>query len=205
MSEQQFVDCDTANDHGCEGGLMDYAFEFAENHSICSEDSYSYKGVDESCPSDLETTCDVCVKKGDVTGFKDVKSNDVDSMVQAISEGPVSVAIEADQSVFQFYKSGVVTSDECGENLDHGVLAVGYGTDDDGTEYWLVKNSWGETWADSGYVKIAKALNSDGESECGILSQPSYPVIATQQQAALQATQSAFTMAKEMATEKLFI
>jgi len=178
LSEQQFVDCDTRQDHGCNGGLMDFAFEFAEKHALCSEESFPYHAKDETCPASLESTCDVCIPKGSVTGFQDVQSNDVDAMKEALSQGPVSVAIEADQQVFQFYHTGVVTSADCGTQLDHGVLAVGYGTEADGTDYWLVKNSWGATWGQEGYVKIARALSASGSSECGILSQPSFPVMS---------------------------
>ena len=84
--------------------------------------------------------------------------------------GPVSVAIEADQSIFQLYTSGVITSSTCGTNLDHGVLAVGYGNDATAGEYFLVKNSWGTGWGENGYVKIG------ANNVCGILSMPSMPV-----------------------------
>jgi C1A family cysteine protease len=115
-----------------------------------------------------------------VTGFQDVESGSEDAMKEALSEGPVSVAIEADQGVFQFYKSGVVTSKECGQNLDHGVLAVGYGDykdekTGDTIPYWLVKNSWGTVWGQEGYVMISRTVTASGDSECGILSQPSFP------------------------------
>lgn len=185
MSEQQFVDCDTEHDHGCNGGLMDYAFEFAENNALCSEESFPYTAKGEKCPADLK--CDVCVPKGSVTGFQDVESNSVEAMEQAVAAGPVSVAVEADQGVFQFYKKGVVTSAECGQQLDHGVLTVGYGTytpenseTAEGIDYWLVKNSWGPSWGEDGYLKIAKKLSISGKSECGILSQPSFPVMKEQ-------------------------
>jgi len=91
-------------------------------------------------------------------------------MKAALANGPVSVAIEADKSVFQSYRSGVITSSLCGKKLDHGVLAVGYGTDG-GTPYYLVKNSWGPSWGVEGYLKIGASDNNI----CGILSQPSYP------------------------------
>merc|ERR1719453_359139 len=112
-------------------------------------------------------------------------------MMAAVSKGPVSVAIEADQSGFQFYKSGVF-SGTCGTNLDHGVLVVGYGTDS-GKDYWKVKNSWGTTWGDAGYIRLvrnSKTTNSTSRKllgggggggasgECGLLKQPSYPVIS---------------------------
>merc|ERR1719421_2496118 len=106
----------------------------------------------------------------------------------AVSKGPVSVAIEADQSGFQFYKSGVF-SGTCGTNLDHGVLVVGYGTDS-GKDYWKVKNSWGTSWGQEGYILLERSTktNSTGRQllggggggaagECGLLKQPSYPVV----------------------------
>ena len=95
--------------------------------------------------------------------------------MQAVSLQPVSVAIEADTSVFQFYSSGVMDSQSCGTQLDHGVLVVGYGTKD-GKDYWKVKNSWGSSWGDSGYIMIGRNANAK-EGICGIAMEPSYPVI----------------------------
>merc|ERR550537_1699039 len=89
--------------------------------------------------------------------------------------GPVSIAIEADKSVFQLYKSGVLSSAGCGTQLDHGVLVVGYG-ELSGKKYWKVKNSWGASWGQEGFVLLARGMGSAGE--CGILSQPSYPVVS---------------------------
>merc|ERR1712183_584404 len=89
-----------------------------------------------------------------VTSYADVTPNDADALKAQVVKGPVSVAIEADQRCFQSYTSGVLSGTECGVNLDHGVLVAGYGTEN-GTEYWLVKNSWGATWGDNGYIKPA--------------------------------------------------
>merc|ERR1719393_624901 len=171
LSEQQFVDCSKAfGNMGCNGGLMDNAFKYAEQNAICTEASYPYKAKGGSCEA---ASCTTGIPKGGVTGFKDVKSEDLQGLEEAVAQQPVSIAIEADQRVFQMYHSGVLTS-TCGTKLDHGVLAVGYGTLD-GTDYWKVKNSWGSSWGSEGYILLEKGKNSAGE--CGIKMQPSYPVV----------------------------
>merc|ERR1719316_1849269 len=161
LSEQQFVDCDKV-DSGCNGGLMDNGFKFAEGTAIATEDSYAYTAKDGSCKSSFTTG----IPQGGVTGYKDV-SNSASALQSALQNvGPVSVAIEADQSVFQMYTSGTITSG-CGSNLDHGVLAVGY----DGSSI-KVKNSWGSSWGMNGYVNI-------DASQCGITTSASYPTVSS--------------------------
>jgi C1A family cysteine protease len=158
LSEQQFVDCSKQNS-GCNGGLMDYAFEFAEGTAIATESSYAYTARDGTCKTSFTTG----IPQGAVTGYKDV-SNSASALQSALNTNPVSVAIQADQSVFQQYTGGVITSG-CGTSLDHGVLAVGY----DGTTI-KVKNSWGSSWGVGGYVSI-------DASQCGITTAASYPTI----------------------------
>merc|ERR1711991_443186 len=160
MSEQQFVDCDTGSS-GCNGGLMDQAFGWAENQAIATESSYPYTARDGSCKSSFTTA----IPRGGVTGYKDVQRS-ASGLTSAIMNSPVSVAIEADQAAFQQYTGGVISSG-CGSNLDHGVLAVGVNSDGS----IKVKNSWGTSWGANGYVNVAT-------SQCGITQSASYPVVS---------------------------
>lgn len=169
LSEQQLMDCSTAEgDHSCQGGLMDFAFKYIiENKGIDSEDDYSYKMRNEACDKSKEAR-----KVATIQSYADVPPKEESQLEAAVALAPVSVAIEADQRTFQGYKGGVLTA-ACGTKLDHGVLAVGYGTMS-GQEYWIVKNSWGPTWGSEGYVMLGKG-NGTGPGECGINMQPSYP------------------------------
>jgi len=172
LSEQQLVDCaGSYGNQGCNGGLMDDAFKYVESSALCTEESYPYKGTGGSCNAG---SCTAGLAKGSVSGYKDVKANSENDLASAVAQQPVSIAIEANLPAFQLYSSGVLTG-VCGASLDHGVLAVGYGTMG-GTEYWKVKNSWGATWGMSGYVLLEKGKG--GAGECGLLKQPSYPVVA---------------------------
>merc|ERR1719163_2754484 len=95
-------------------------------------------------------------------------------MMLALAQQPVSIAIEADQSTFQHYRSGVF-SESCGDKLDHGVLAVGYDQSQGSNSYWKVKNSWGATWGEDGYIRMSMSTGGSA-GQCGMLQQPSYPV-----------------------------
>ena len=174
LSEQQLVDCDTL-DSGCQGGLMDNAFMFDENNTgICTEEDYPYAGRKHWIRGCFEKKglCDD-VSHTRVKSFVDVNGTNLDLM-SAIRFQPVSVAIQADQMAFQFYKTGVFAGD-CGVQVDHGVLAVGYGTTDENEDFWLVKNSWGSTWGDSGFIKLARDSKTIEEGMCGILTHASRP------------------------------
>ena len=156
---------------------MDNAFLFDENNTgICSEDDYPYAGHKHwllGCYEKKGLCNDVSHTR--VKSFLDVTGTNTDLMA-AISIQPVSVALQADQTGFQLYKSGVFSAD-CGVEVDHGVLAVGYGTTDDGVDYWLIKNSWGASWGDSGYIKIARDSTTVEEGMCGILTHASRPIL----------------------------
>jgi cathepsin L len=170
LSEQQLVDCSSSTgDQGCNGGLMDDAFQWIiNNKGLCSEASYPYTAATGTC----QTTCTVIGGQG-ITGFTDVTAGSEDALLAAIVLNPVSVAIEADQQGFQFYSGGVFAG-ACGTALDHGVLAVGYGTDSTqpagSQDYYIVKNSWGNTWGEAGYIRLVRGIN-----QCGISNAASYP------------------------------
>merc|ERR1719399_1646242 len=170
LSEQQLVDCSRSQGNmGCNGGLMDYAFTYVKsNGGIDTEADYAYHAEDGQCKKSKESQHAVSI-----TGYKDVRPDSESQLAAAVAQGPVSVAIEADQTGFQFYHSGVF-SGPCGTNLDHGVLAVGYGSEG-GKDYWIVKNSWAETWGDKGYIMMARG-SSGRKGLCGIAMQPSYPL-----------------------------
>ena len=171
LSEQQLVDCsDKEGNQGCNGGLMDYGFQYIiDNKGVTTEAAYPYTAQDGTC-----------VAKGlpvaaTLSGFKDVPTNSETALMTAIVQQPVSVAVEADQDVFQLYAGGVMTK-ACGTNLDHGVLAVGYGTVG-GQDYWLVKNSWGADWGAKGYIMLGRGAKFGATGQCGIQMDPSYPVV----------------------------
>jgi hypothetical protein len=164
LSEQQLMDCASSyGNQGCNGGLMDDAFEFIiKNGGICSEASYPYKGVEGSCKT--------CTEVATISSYVDNPSGNENNLSTLIQNGPVSIAIEADQSAFQFYSGGVFSA-ACGHNLDHGVLIVGYGTLSS-KPYWIVKNSWGATWGMQGYI-----LMIQGKDECGLALSASQPKV----------------------------
>jgi C1A family cysteine protease len=171
FSEQQLVDCSSSfGNEGCNGGLMDNAFNYVQKFGICPEWKYPYKAVDGKC------NISKC-KLFKFSSHVDVTPRSEDALKIAVAQQPVSVAVEADQSSWQSYSGGVVTSN-CGTSLDHGVLVVGYGTDSaTGTDYWIVKNSWAATWGEQGYIRIKRGSGSGSVGLCGIATEPSYPVV----------------------------
>ncbi|EES13064.1 hypothetical protein BDA96_06G283700 [Sorghum bicolor] len=169
LSEQELVECSTdGGNSGCNGGLMDAAFNFIiKNGGIDTEDDYPYKAVDGKCDINRRNA-----KVVSIDAFEDVPENDEKSLQKAVAHQPVSVAIEAGGRQFQLYKSGVF-SGSCTTNLDHGVVAVGYGTEN-GKDYWIVRNSWGPKWGEAGYIRMERNINAT-TGKCGIAMMASYP------------------------------
>nr|BAC75924.1 cysteine protease-2 [Helianthus annuus] len=170
LSEQELVDCDTLENQGCNGGLMDLAFDFIKKTGgLTREDAYPYAAEDGKCDSNKMNSPVVSID-----GHEDVPKNDEQSLMKAVANQPVAVAIDAGSSDFQFYSEGVFTG-KCGTQLDHGVAAVGYGTTLDGTKYWIVRNSWGSEWGEKGYIRMERGI-SDKRGLCGIAMEASYPI-----------------------------
>ncbi|CAN6984400.1 hypothetical protein IGI04_000158 [Brassica rapa subsp. trilocularis] len=169
LSEQELVDCDKSYNQGCNGGLMDYAFQFImKNGGLNTEQDYPYHGTNGKCNSLLKNSRVVTID-----GYEDVPSKDETALKRAVSYQPVSVAIDAGGRAFQHYQSGIFTG-KCGTTMDHAVVAVGYGSEN-GVDYWNVRNSWGTSWGEDGYIRMERNVASKS-GKCGIAIEASYPV-----------------------------
>jgi len=165
FSEQQIVDCDTDTNEGCNGGWPYLAVQYAAQNGLETEADYPYEAVDQQCAYDKSKA--TVVNKN----YQFVTVNSTDALKTAITSNPISVLIEADEDVFQFYTSGVIWRN-CHNNIDHAVLAVGW-QKVTGLDAFIVKNSWGTDWGVSGYVYIStNEKPNSGTGVCGILTQP---------------------------------
>lgn len=163
LSEQQIVDCSGKfGNGGCSGGLMRNVFNYGTKVALCPAHEYPYVGKAGKCA--------ICAGVVQLKGFKAVQPKNETALQYAAALQPISVAVEADQVGFQFYSAGVFDG-ACGTNLDHGVVIDGYGTDK-GKAYWLVRNSWGNSWGENGYIRLAR-----GRNQCGIALQATYPIV----------------------------
>uniref|UniRef100_UPI0037E76F8A cathepsin S-like isoform X2 n=1 Tax=Semicossyphus pulcher TaxID=241346 RepID=UPI0037E76F8A len=166
LSPQNLVDCSIRyGNHGCNGGFMSNAFEYViNNQGIDSDSAYPYRGQCKYNPKNRAANC---------SGYGFLPEGDEFALKAALADiGPISVAIDASRPKFGFYRHGVYRDHTCTHNVNHGVLAVGYGTER-GHDYWLVKNSWGVNYGDEGYIKMARNRNN----QCGIALYACYPIM----------------------------
>ncbi|KAG7546451.1 Papain-like cysteine peptidase superfamily [Arabidopsis suecica] len=168
LSEQELVDCNLVN-NGCYGsGTMDKAFQFLiNNNGLDSETDYPYQGSQGSCNRKESN------KIITIDSYEDVPANDEISLQKAVAHQPVSVGIDKKSQEFMLYRSGIYNG-PCGTDLDHALVIVGYGSEN-GQDYWIVRNSWGTTWGDAGYAKMARNFEYPS-GLCGIAMLASYPV-----------------------------
>ncbi len=172
LSEQELVDCSGSyGNNGCNGGSMINAFKYVIDNGLCINLSYPYEGYEDTCQKDN------CKSVINISNYSLIPQNNENILKKYVNKQPVSVAIQANKRSFQMYKTGIYGDLDCGTELDHGVLLVGYGYDKYyDMKYWIIKNSWGESWGEDGYIRIKRDIN-DSRGLCGIAMQPSIPVI----------------------------
>lgn len=172
LSEQELVDCSWMYANlGCSGGMVDRAYRYVKRFGLSTEDSYPYTAENHMCK--YKSSFGDKTNKTFITNWYDVLPLNETRLTETLyNVGPIAVAIDASAPEFRFYKSGVYN--KCGINLDHAVLLVGYGKED-GKDYYTIKNSWGETYGDSGYIKISRGLHHFGT--CGVAMMPSFPLV----------------------------
>nr|GLL30379.1 ervatamin-B-like [Ipomoea trifida] len=172
LSEQQLIDCDVKN-YGCDGGNVDEAFRYiiGNGGGVAAESNYTYDGVQHSCD-----TKRIGNPPATITGYQQAYPDEI-ALQSAVTDQPVSVAITIDAQLFRQYAGGVFTGynggGDCGSEGSHAVTIIGYGTSDEGKDYWLVKNSWGTDWGENGYARMARGIS--GAGVCGINLAAYYP------------------------------
>ncbi|XP_011621791.1 zingipain-1 [Amborella trichopoda] len=171
LSEQELVDCvNTTRSQGCKGGFKEDGFQsIVDNCGLSTEAEYPYRGVSRTCNTEEPSTWVAKIK-----GYRYIPPNNENALLKAVANHPVAVSIDAGSKAFGFYSEGVFTG-ECGTNLDHEVLIVGYGITEDGLKYWLVKNSWSTEWGERGYIRMQRDVAAP-EGICGIAMAASYPI-----------------------------
>lgn len=174
LSEQQLLDCSWEyGNEGCNGGLMEWAYEYViDAKGIQSEKDYPYRATSKkgACKADRSKFV------ATFSSYVNVTKGDEEALVDAIALNPVSIAIDASRTSFMFYRSGVYYEPMCKvefDDLNHGVLAVGYDESDSKSPYYIVKNSWSSKWGMNGYILMAKT----GKNQCGVATDATYPVV----------------------------
>jgi len=172
MSEQQLVACSkNGGNSGCRGGLPESGMDYVKENGIMSESDYPYRGfLYYKCYYNADKT----IPNSKLSSYVKVEQKNSDALKAAVALSPVSIGIDASQ--LQSYSSGIYNNKSCTDNMDHGVLIVGYG-EDNGMKYWLVKNSWGGSWGEKGYFRIRR---DEGKVEglCGVTEDATVPTYA---------------------------
>ncbi|CAO3626303.1 unnamed protein product [Cunninghamella blakesleeana] len=169
ISEQQLVDCTGEyGNGGCSGGWMHTAFKWLqEKDGYVSQSSYPYTGSVGQCQSSQKP------KLGKVAKYVRIPAGNENALLEAVRDiGPVAIAYNADTQQHSYYRGGILDVPNCGNRPTHAALVVGYGTEN-GVDYWILKNSWGESWGERGFFRMRR-----GQNMCGIADWASYPIVA---------------------------
>ncbi|KAG7598600.1 Peptidase C1A papain C-terminal [Arabidopsis suecica] len=170
LSEQQLIDCDTEKNTGCDGGGIEEAFKYIiKNGGVSLETEYPYQVKKGSCRANARPATQTQIR-----GFEMVPSHNERALLEAVRRQPVSVLIDARADSFKNYKGGVYAGLDCGTDVNHAVTFVGYGTMS-GLNYWVLKNSWGESWGENGYMRIRRDVEWP-QGMCGIAQVAAYPI-----------------------------
>jgi len=162
LSEQELIDCDKTS-FGCNGGLTENGYAFAMKNGLCTEADYPFHGTSGACKM---SQCQPSPHT-QISGYYNVIAKDENSLGVSVDIEPVAVTVDASQ--WSLYASGIFTCPGAQVNLDHTALVVGYGYQGT-TGYWKVKNSWGTSWGEQGYIRIVI-----GKDACGIADEATYP------------------------------
>uniref|UniRef100_A0A7N0UM27 Uncharacterized protein n=1 Tax=Kalanchoe fedtschenkoi TaxID=63787 RepID=A0A7N0UM27_KALFE len=168
LSEQELLDC-TDNNGGCGGGYPEYAFEYVQQHGVAAEQSYPYLAQTSTCNTKRVDSLGIVR----ISGFEQVPyAEGEEGLLKAVANQPAVASVKVGKE-FQFYDGGIFDGG-CGATLNHVVVVVGYGVADDGTKYWILRNSWGEEWGESGYMRVQRDTGNGGV--CGVGTDVSYPI-----------------------------
>ena len=165
LSAQQVLDC--SSNYACNGGWPSVAYQYIIQKGLALESDYPYTGTEGSCNRNAESKVAARIR-----AYVEVPANNYQALLQSVSKGPVQIVLDPYSADFQSYGGGVFNDPSCGTNLEHTALIVGYNTLN--TPYWVIKNSWGTTWGEAGYMQLAI---KDGSGVCGVNMMPSYPII----------------------------
>ncbi|MQL77856.1 hypothetical protein Taro_010279 [Colocasia esculenta] len=169
LSKQQLVDCDTGSNR-CTDGYHTSAFQYMVDHGITTEDAYPYTATAGTCKASSHPVA------ARLRAYGAVKQNNEQELRNAVARQPITVLIATGSREFQFYGGGFVFEGPCGGEVNHAVTIVGYGATSEGTKYWILKNSWGTTWGEQGYMKLLQDYSSDSRGMCLVATYPAYPI-----------------------------
>lgn len=174
LSIQELIDCDhNGVNEGCVGGNLPEGYEYVvEKRGMCTRKDYHFTGYDQHCKNRH------CSRRlGKIRDYGIVIRDNEVALREAVAQGPVAIAIEADADAMQFYDKGILTTRSCGTNVDHAVTIVGYG-EDRGMKYWKIKNSWSSDWGEGGYMRLCRECGRNGKTgECGITVEAVFPIV----------------------------